>query len=109
MLVNWGLPLPTEVPHFELVEDPSFWNDHNVQVLIRMRPLSNMEKIIRSVFSTEKPKPDLQHDGAVHGESTYVDISRRRIRCKTGMGRKGRQRVSQLSVPTARCFEEWRS
>ncbi|KAL8216282.1 hypothetical protein R6Q57_023119 [Mikania cordata] len=38
-------PLPTEVPHFELVEDPSFWNDHNVQVLIRMRPLSNMEKI----------------------------------------------------------------
>ncbi|KAD1657700.1 hypothetical protein E3N88_42498 [Mikania micrantha] len=38
-------PLPTEVPHFELVEDPSFWNDHNVQVLIRMRPLSNMEKM----------------------------------------------------------------
>ncbi|KAK1407763.1 hypothetical protein QVD17_39390 [Tagetes erecta] len=37
--------LPTEVPHFELVEDPSFWNDHNVQVLIRMRPLSNMEKM----------------------------------------------------------------
>ncbi|KAI3690861.1 hypothetical protein L2E82_49073 [Cichorium intybus] len=38
-------PPPTEVPHFELVEDPSFWNDHNVQVLIRMRPLSNMEKM----------------------------------------------------------------
>ncbi|KAI3686992.1 hypothetical protein L1987_80682 [Smallanthus sonchifolius] len=38
-------PLPTEVPHFELVQDPSFWNDHNVQVLIRMRPLSNMEKM----------------------------------------------------------------
>lgn len=38
-------PTPTEVPHFELVEDPSFWNDHNVQVLIRMRPLSNMEKM----------------------------------------------------------------
>ncbi|KAK9080054.1 hypothetical protein SSX86_001729 [Deinandra increscens subsp. villosa] len=37
--------LPTEVPHFELVEDPSFWDDHNVQVLIRMRPLSNMEKM----------------------------------------------------------------
>ncbi|XP_071703353.1 kinesin-like protein KIN-12C [Rutidosis leptorrhynchoides] len=37
--------LPTEVPHFELVEDPSFWNDHNVQVLIRMRPLSTMEKM----------------------------------------------------------------
>lgn len=24
--------LPVEVPHFDLVEDPSFWKDHNVQV-----------------------------------------------------------------------------
>ncbi|KAL2331862.1 hypothetical protein Fmac_019443 [Flemingia macrophylla] len=28
---------------FELPEDPSFWKDHNVQVIIRMRPLSNSE------------------------------------------------------------------
>ncbi|CAK8535490.1 unnamed protein product [Lathyrus sativus] len=28
---------------FELCEDPSFWKDHNVQVIIRMRPLSNNE------------------------------------------------------------------
>lgn len=34
-----------EVPHFELDEDPSFWKDHNVQVMIRMRPLSNIEKV----------------------------------------------------------------
>ncbi|KAJ7955307.1 Kinesin-like protein [Quillaja saponaria] len=34
-----------EVPHFELKEDPSFWMDHNVQVLIRIRPLSNLEKV----------------------------------------------------------------
>ncbi|KAJ4963751.1 hypothetical protein NE237_023690 [Protea cynaroides] len=33
-----------EVPHFELKEDPSFWMDHNVQVLIRIRPLNNMER-----------------------------------------------------------------
>ncbi|KAL1811940.1 hypothetical protein ACET3Z_022005 [Daucus carota] len=33
-----------EVPHFEMKEDPSFWMDHNVQVLIRVRPLNNMEK-----------------------------------------------------------------
>ncbi|OVA15456.1 Kinesin [Macleaya cordata] len=33
-----------EVPHFELREDPSFWMDHNVQVLIRVRPLNNMER-----------------------------------------------------------------
>ncbi|XP_050216404.1 kinesin-like protein KIN-12C isoform X2 [Mercurialis annua] len=34
-----------QVPHFELDENPSFWADHNVQVLIRIRPLSNMEKV----------------------------------------------------------------
>ncbi|KAJ1400041.1 P-loop containing nucleoside triphosphate hydrolase [Sesbania bispinosa] len=28
---------------FEICEDPSFWKDHNVQVIIRMRPLSNTE------------------------------------------------------------------
>ncbi|KAH1104254.1 hypothetical protein GYH30_037922 [Glycine max] len=28
---------------FEFAEDPSFWKDHNVQVIIRMRPLSNSE------------------------------------------------------------------
>ncbi|KAK1626202.1 hypothetical protein QYE76_000517 [Lolium multiflorum] len=33
-----------EVPHFELREDPSFWMDNNVQVVIRVRPLNNMEK-----------------------------------------------------------------
>ncbi|XP_020525578.1 kinesin-like protein KIN-12F isoform X2 [Amborella trichopoda] len=33
-----------EVPHFELREDISFWMDHNVQVLIRIRPLNSMER-----------------------------------------------------------------
>ncbi|KAL1534695.1 kinesin-like protein KIN-12D [Salvia divinorum] len=33
-----------EVPYFELREDPSFWMEHNVQVLIRVRPLNNMER-----------------------------------------------------------------
>ncbi|XP_030521087.2 kinesin-like protein KIN-12E [Rhodamnia argentea] len=28
---------------FELREDPSFWKDHNVQVIIRIRPLSSSE------------------------------------------------------------------
>ncbi|KAK9280493.1 hypothetical protein L1049_014185 [Liquidambar formosana] len=28
---------------FELCEDPSFWKDHNVQVIIRIRPLSSAE------------------------------------------------------------------
>ncbi|OWM87999.1 hypothetical protein CDL15_Pgr016571 [Punica granatum] len=34
-----------ECPHFELEEDSSFWRDHNVQVFIRIRPLSNLEKV----------------------------------------------------------------
>lgn len=29
--------------HFELHEDPSYWDDHNVQVVIRIRPLSSIE------------------------------------------------------------------
>ncbi|WOL05131.1 kinesin-like protein KIN-12F [Canna indica] len=33
-----------EVSYFELKEDPSFWMDHNVQVVIRVRPLNNTEK-----------------------------------------------------------------
>ncbi|XP_043725080.1 kinesin-like protein KIN-12E isoform X2 [Telopea speciosissima] len=37
----------TEVPYFELVEDPSFWMDHNVQVLIRIRPFSTTERALQ--------------------------------------------------------------
>ncbi|XP_057475426.1 kinesin-like protein KIN-12C isoform X2 [Actinidia eriantha] len=37
----------SEVSHFELLEDPSFWKDHNVQVLIRIRPLSNTEMVLQ--------------------------------------------------------------
>ncbi|XP_021290851.1 kinesin-like protein KIN-12C, partial [Herrania umbratica] len=32
-------------PYFELIEDPSFWRDRNVQVLIRIRPLSTVERV----------------------------------------------------------------
>ncbi|KAI3842968.1 hypothetical protein MKX03_020621 [Papaver bracteatum] len=42
--------LPVDVQHFELVEDPSFWTDHNVQVLIRIRPISNAEKVTQGNF-----------------------------------------------------------
>lgn len=34
----------SEMPHFELQQDSSFWADHNVQVLIRIRPLSGTER-----------------------------------------------------------------
>ncbi|KAM7259936.1 hypothetical protein ACFE04_015677 [Oxalis oulophora] len=35
-------PLPPS-QSFDFDEDPSFWNDHNVQVIIRVRPLSTPE------------------------------------------------------------------
>ncbi|KAL9674626.1 hypothetical protein QQ045_030898 [Rhodiola kirilowii] len=33
------------MPHFEMEEDPSYWMDHNVQVLIRIRPISQLESV----------------------------------------------------------------
>nr|XP_027115822.1 kinesin-like protein KIN-12E isoform X3 [Coffea arabica] len=33
------------VPHFDLPQDHSFWKHHNVQVLIRIRPIRNIEKV----------------------------------------------------------------
>uniref|UniRef100_A0ACD6A0W5 Uncharacterized protein n=1 Tax=Avena sativa TaxID=4498 RepID=A0ACD6A0W5_AVESA len=33
-----------EVPHYDLQEDPSFWMENNVQVVIRVRPLNSTEK-----------------------------------------------------------------
>ncbi|RCV14201.1 hypothetical protein SETIT_2G406300v2 [Setaria italica] len=38
-----GPEVPLEVPHFELDEDPAFWKDRNVQVLIRIRPINDTE------------------------------------------------------------------
>ncbi|KAE8731019.1 Phragmoplast orienting kinesin-1 [Hibiscus syriacus] len=37
--------LSVDAPHFELIADPSFWRDRNVQVLIRIRPLSTTERV----------------------------------------------------------------
>ncbi|KAG9445225.1 hypothetical protein H6P81_016565 [Aristolochia fimbriata] len=37
------MAVASSVQAFELQEDPSFWKDHNVQVVIRIRPLSNSE------------------------------------------------------------------
>ncbi|WCJ40214.1 P-loop containing nucleoside triphosphate hydrolases superfamily protein [Euphorbia peplus] len=36
-------PPPPRNRSFEFNEDPSFWHDHNVQVIIRLRPLSSSE------------------------------------------------------------------
>ncbi|PON50882.1 Kinesin-like protein [Parasponia andersonii] len=36
-------PVSSSSQSFEISEDPSFWKDHNVQVIIRIRPLSSTE------------------------------------------------------------------
>ncbi|XP_022756048.1 kinesin-like protein KIN-12E [Durio zibethinus] len=36
-------PAPQSSQSFEFHQDPSFWKDHNVQVIIRIRPLSSSE------------------------------------------------------------------
>ncbi|KDP42953.1 hypothetical protein JCGZ_23895 [Jatropha curcas] len=38
-----GLVADPQTKSFEICEDPSFWKDHNVQVIIRLRPLSSSE------------------------------------------------------------------
>ncbi|KAF3439497.1 hypothetical protein FNV43_RR17775 [Rhamnella rubrinervis] len=38
-----GNTAPSSSQSFEFREDPSFWKDHNVQVIIRIRPLSGTE------------------------------------------------------------------
>lgn len=52
--------MPVHVPHFELSEDPSFWNDHNVQVCAffpfllsydSMRSAEKVEIFIRISFN----------------------------------------------------------
>ncbi|CAN6176369.1 unnamed protein product [Urochloa humidicola] len=50
--------VPLEVPHFELDEDPAFWKDRNVQVLIRIRPINDAEN------GTHGPKRCLLQDSS---------------------------------------------
>ncbi|KAL8115470.1 kinesin-like protein KIN-12E [Apium graveolens] len=38
-----NIALDKEDQNFQIYEDPSFWKDHNVQVIIRLRPLSSSE------------------------------------------------------------------
>ncbi|CAK9869214.1 unnamed protein product [Sphagnum jensenii] len=38
--------------HFELQEDPHFWTNHNVQVLVRVRPMSNSDVTGHSSYGT---------------------------------------------------------
>ncbi|GAB2223375.1 hypothetical protein Droror1_Dr00017516 [Drosera rotundifolia] len=44
----------TDVRHFDLKEDPSFWKDHIVQVITRVRPLNSLEKSMHGYHRCER-------------------------------------------------------
>ncbi|XP_039802585.1 kinesin-like protein KIN-12F isoform X4 [Panicum virgatum] len=61
-----------EVPHFELREDPSFWMDNNVQVVIRVRPLNNNEKNLHSYIRCLKQESAQSITWIGHPETRFT-------------------------------------
>ncbi|KAI3924459.1 hypothetical protein MKW98_032660 [Papaver atlanticum] len=58
--------------NFELQEDPSFWKDHNVQVVIRIRPLSNSEISIQGLNKCVRQESNQTITWTGHPESRYT-------------------------------------
>ncbi|KAI3991317.1 hypothetical protein MKX01_034636 [Papaver californicum] len=58
--------------NFELQEDPSFWKDHNVQVVIRIRPLSNSEISIQGQNKCVRQESSQTITWTGHPESRYT-------------------------------------
>ncbi|XP_027344128.1 kinesin-like protein KIN-12E [Abrus precatorius] len=57
---------------FEFCEDPSFWKDHNVQVIIRMRPLSNAEISVQGCGKCVKQESCQTITWSGHPESRFT-------------------------------------
>ncbi|CAM8918340.1 unnamed protein product [Rhodiola kirilowii] len=57
---------------FELSEDPSFWKDHNVQVIIRVRPLNNMEISLQGYNKCVKQESSQTITWTGHPESRFT-------------------------------------
>ncbi|KAK7261134.1 hypothetical protein RIF29_27438 [Crotalaria pallida] len=57
---------------FELKEDPSFWKEHNVQVIIRMRPLSNAEISVQGYSKCVKQESCQAITWTGHPESRFT-------------------------------------
>ncbi|RZC79694.1 hypothetical protein C5167_042270 [Papaver somniferum] len=58
--------------NFELQEDPSFWKDHNVQVVIRIRPLSNLEISTQGLNKCVRQESTQDITWTGHPESRYT-------------------------------------
>ncbi|KGN63892.1 kinesin-like protein KIN-12E [Cucumis sativus] len=57
---------------FELREDPSFWKDHNVQVIIRIRPLSSSEVSLQGYGKCVKQESCQTVTWTGHPESRFT-------------------------------------
>ncbi|KAH1222421.1 Kinesin-like protein KIN-12E [Glycine max] len=57
---------------FEFGEDPSFWKDHNVQVIIRMRPLSNSEISVQGYGKCVRQESSQAITWTGHPESRFT-------------------------------------
>ncbi|XP_072976598.1 kinesin-like protein KIN-12E isoform X5 [Typha angustifolia] len=69
--------VPVEVPYFELKEDPSFWEDHNVQVLIRIRPINVSESTLHGYNRclTQENSQTLTWTGHPESRFTFDNIA----------------------------------
>ncbi|XP_050211131.1 kinesin-like protein KIN-12E isoform X2 [Mercurialis annua] len=63
-------PQPTE--SFEFSEDPSFWKDHNVQVVMRIRPLSSSEISLQGYSKCVRQESSQTVTWTGHPESRFT-------------------------------------
>ncbi|XP_065867590.1 kinesin-like protein KIN-12E isoform X2 [Euphorbia lathyris] len=63
---------PPRTQSFEFCEDPSFWNDHNVQVIIRLRPLSSSEISLQGYSKCVKQESCQAITWTGHPESRFT-------------------------------------
>ncbi|XP_048234515.1 kinesin-like protein KIN-12E isoform X2 [Ricinus communis] len=67
-----GLVAPPQTQSFEFSEDPSFWKDHNVQVIIRIRPLSSSEISLQGYSKCVKQESCQTITWTGHPESRFT-------------------------------------
>ncbi|KAL9235395.1 hypothetical protein vseg_010155 [Gypsophila vaccaria] len=60
------------VRSFDLTEDPSFWKDHNVQVIIRLRPLNSSEISLQGYSRCVKQESSQMITWTGHPESRFT-------------------------------------
>ncbi|OMO68507.1 hypothetical protein CCACVL1_19930 [Corchorus capsularis] len=63
---------PPSSQSFEFREDPSFWKDHNVQVIIRIRPLSSSEISLQGYSKCVRQESSQKITWTVHPESRFT-------------------------------------